>query len=42
MHISQEYSLKLYDEIDCSDISDGEYEREKIVIYEIRTKCKKL
>lgn len=35
MHLSQEVNAALYQEIDCSDISDGAPEREKIVIYRV-------
>lgn len=35
MCLSQEYSVSLYDEIDCSDISGGEARRERVVVYRI-------
>lgn len=35
MCLSQEYGVSLYDEIDCSDISGGEAQRERIVVYRI-------
>ena len=35
MCLSQEYNVKFVHEIDCSDVSDGEAEREKIVVYRV-------
>ncbi len=31
----QEYNVTFVHEIDCSDVSDGEAEREKIVVYRV-------
>ena len=33
MCLSQEYNVTFVEEIDCSDISDGESRREKVVVY---------
>ena len=35
MCLSQEYNVTFVEEIDCSDVSDGEAEREKIVVYRV-------
>ena len=35
MCLSQEYGVSLYDEIDCSDISGGEAQRERMMVYKI-------
>ena len=35
MCLSQEYNVTFVHEIDCSDVSDGEAEREKIVVYRV-------
>jgi predicted RNA methylase len=35
MCLSQEYNATFVHEIDCSDVSDGEAEREKIVVYRV-------
>ena len=35
MYLSQEYNVTFVDEIDCSDISDGEVRREKVVVYRV-------
>ena len=35
MCLSQEYNVTFVEEIDCSDVSDGEAAREKIVVYRV-------
>ena len=35
MCLSQEYNVTFVHEIDCSDVSDGDTEREKIVVYRV-------
>ncbi len=35
MCLSQEYNVTFVEEIDCSDVSEGEAEREKIVVYRV-------
>ena len=35
MCLSQEYNVTFVHEIGCSDVSDGEAEREKIVVYRV-------
>lgn len=35
MCLSQEYNVTFVEEIDCSDISDGESRREKVVVYRV-------
>lgn len=35
MYLSQEYNVTFVEELDCSDISDGEARREKIIIYRV-------
>ena len=38
MCLSQEYNVTFVEEIDCSDISDGESRREKVVVYRVGEK----
>ena len=38
MCLSQEYNVTFVQEIDCSDISDGESRREKVVVYRVGEK----
>ena len=38
MCLSQEYNVTFVEEIDCSDMSDGESRRENVVVYRVGEK----